>query len=509
MSFIKGVFTVSSLTIVSRVVGVFRESLLSYFLGACAEMDAFLVAFKFPRFFRVCFEESGFQSVFVPYFVEYTEKGKIKAASIFASRAINLMFWCTLLLVIIVLLFTDKFILAFAPGFASDAEKFKFALDFTRITFPSVIMLALSSVCIAVLVSYKKFFQYAIIPILINIVLICSIVTFRDVCSTGYRIAYGVLVASTVQFAVVFYFVVTKTKIRLFPILRMRIGSRFKKVLKKMMPIVLSASLAQLNVFIDTCFGSYLPSGAITFIYFADRFNQLPLAIFGASMAAVLLPEISIAIVRKDNKYIAEMNKTLIVNVMRLVLPVVVLLSMHAYLLVGMLYGHGKFSSNCIEKTALVLQLFATGLPAYIMGKIFFAILFARKDVKTPVIAGIVSVTCNAILNFLLIRKYGVNGIALSTSIAGFVSACILYRKSGLCINKTSMFGLVKIIIACVGLYFTIKMCNIYFCNWSDFVRLCCNCIIGCIVYFCILLALFEKGAINTIKLIGKHIKLA
>ena len=345
MSIFRGFFTVSSLTIVSRIIGVCRESLLSYFLGACAEMDAFLVAFKFPRFFRVCFEDSGFQSVFIPYFVEFTAKGKVRAASLFASRAINFLFFCTIILVAIVYVFADKFVATFAPGFLNDHERFRFAMIFTQITFPSVIFLGLSSVCISILIAYKKFLQYAISPILINIVLICSIVTFQNIYSAGYRIAYGVLAASIVQFAFVFYFVKRQTNIKLKPIVKIKITGRFKQVLKKMMPIVLSASIAQLNVFVGTFFASFLPAGSITFIYFADRFNQLPLAIFGVSMAAVLLPEISVAIVKNDKEYIDKMNRTLFVDIIRFVLPAVVLLAIHAHLLVSMIYGHGKFSS--------------------------------------------------------------------------------------------------------------------------------------------------------------------
>ena len=449
MSVLTKFCTVSGLTAVSRVFGVIRESVLSHFLGACFEMDAFLIAFKFPGFFRRCFAEGGFHSTFVPYFSDFTLSGKKTGALAFSSRIFTLLFWAMLVFSAVVIIFAEVFVSIMAPGFVSDPEKFRLATEFTRITFPSVAFVALSTVYSAIFVTNRKFFPFAFSPILVNIILICSLFIGKDKWSAGYRISYGVLFSGIFQF--VFLYIYAKfSEVTVPRFSNTKITRKIKEFLKKLIPIVVGAGVAQINIFVDTFFGSFLPTGSISYIYFADRFIQFPLALFGISMATILLPEISQCFARGKKEEIREIQSKSVVFTLRLTIPSVVGLISMSYILVDLLYGHGKFSQNSVESTSNVLKIFSLGLPAYVISKIFASVLFAQKDSRTPVIAAIIAVIVNIVLNFVMIWKFGVNGIAIGTAVSGFVNAYVMYRKFGmwLKLEKSVVKHILKIIFA-------------------------------------------------------------
>ncbi|MDR1034407.1 MAG: murein biosynthesis integral membrane protein MurJ, partial [Holosporales bacterium] len=316
-------FAVSGLTVVSRIFGVVREAIFSHFMGASAEMDAFLIAFKFPSFFRKFFAEGGFQSMFVPYYTDYYNSGKIKASKYFSSRIFTIIFFVTIFLTLIVFIFADKFVLLMAPGFCSDREKFLLATNFTRIIFPSVVFISLSSVYGGILIARDRFFAFAVTPILINIVLISSLLFGKNILPPGHRVSCGVLLAGIFQFCYLFWYL-KKSGIATPSFSRVKFTHKIKQFLKKILPILAGAGVAQINVFIDSLLGSILPTGTISYIYFADRFIQLPLAIFGVSMGVILLPAISKKAVQDEPDQIVKVQNDALSFAIRMTLPAVV-----------------------------------------------------------------------------------------------------------------------------------------------------------------------------------------
>ena len=455
----KKFLTVSGMTAISRILGVIRENILSRYLGASIEMDAGLMAMKFPKFFRKCFTEEGFNSVFVPYLTGMEATKKNKLLLLFSSRIFSIITYIMFILTTIVVIFAKYFVLLMAPGFINDPEKLALTVTFTRIMFPGVFFLSLSAVYSCVLIANQKFGWYTISPILINIVLISSIITAICCGKVAFGLAVGLFLATFTQF--LYLYIVLKYKHLTVPRLSgVKITPTVKHFFKKLVPVIVSASVAQVNVFIDSFFSSYLATGCVTYLYFADRLNQLPLSLFGISMSIILLPEISKRLALKDNKELPLLYKDSILFALRLTVPVIVIMVMLAYYFIDFVYGYGKFTQTDVKNTALVLQFFALGLPAYVLAKVIAAIIFAKKQVKAPVIASLASIGSNLVLNSLLISKFQFAGIAVATTISGYVQMFILARYLNTeqkVIEKDFIVKILKIIIsggvACFGTY--------------------------------------------------------
>lgn len=449
MGLVRKFLTINGLTVVSRLFGMVREVLLLHFLGASVEMDAFTTAFKFPSFFRKFFAEGGFQSIFVPYYTDYILYAKFKGAKYFSSRIFTLIFWVMLFISIVVFIFAKEFTIFMAPGFASNPEKLTLTTEFTRIIFPSIAFISLSTVYSGILISRQKFFIFALAPIFVNIILVSSLFLCQDLMSAGRRISYGTLVAGVFLFAYMFSCV----KFQKFPSPKfstVKRSPRIKSFLKKMVPVLAGAGVAQINILVGTFFASFLETGCITCLACADRFLQLPLSLFGVTMGTILLPEIASKIVRHQDDEIKTIQNSSFLFTMKLTLPSVIGLISMSYLMTSLLYGHGKFDQAAIEITSNILKVTACGLPALVLSKIMSSILFAKKDTKTPVIAAIVSIIVNIILSIALINPLGVIGIAISSSIAGYVNVYVICHKTNgwFTLNKEIFTNLLKIIIA-------------------------------------------------------------
>lgn len=395
-----------------------------------------------------------------------------------------------------------------APGFVSDPERFRLAVEFTRITFPSISFVALSTVYSGVLITHKYFFPFAFAPIFVNIILILSLFIGQDTWSAGYRISYGVLIAGIFQF--LFLFAYAKFLGLPIPhISHIKLTNKTREFLRRLTPVIVGAGVSQINVFMDTLFGSFLPTGSISYIYFADRFIQLPLALFGISLATILLPEISESFSRGKKEEIINIQNRSFLFAIRLTIPSVVCLITMSYILVDFLYGHGKFSRSSVEMTSKILQIFALGLPSYVVSKIFASGLFAQKDSKTPVFAAIISICVNIILNMSLIWNFGILGIAFGTSISGFVNAYILYRKSKdyITFDKNMMKSIIKIFGSSIVMYVVVEgLKNMIWDNlhndsvFHEIMIMGILCVVGCVSYIVSLFIMRDGDVIKIIK---------
>ncbi|MDR1234167.1 MAG: murein biosynthesis integral membrane protein MurJ [Holosporales bacterium] len=421
--------TVSGLTASSRILGVVREAAFSHFLGAGVEMDAFLIAYKFPSFFRKFFSEGGFQSIFVPFYSDFTEAHKYKAAQYFSSRIFRIILFITIIVTLLVVVFANEFVLIMAPGFVNDPEKLSLATEFTKIIFPSVIFIAISSVYSGILMSHRQFFLFTMWPILGNLILIASLFMGQDLMSAARRLSYGVLIAGLSQFCYSWWSARRCSSGIPFSF-RIKITKRMRDFLRKLPNVLASAGISQINIFLDSLFGSIMPTGVISYIYFADRFIQFPLALFGISMGVILVPEISKRMRQESTNGVNKVQNEAIALTLRMTLPAVIVFLSLAHPLISILYGHGKFSGASVDRTANVLRVFSIGLPAYVVAKIMSSALLAQKDSKTPITATLVAVSSNIILSVLLMFPLQEIGIAIATSVSGFVNVYVMYKKS-------------------------------------------------------------------------------
>lgn len=504
MALTKKFLTISGLTVVSRILGVVREAVLVHFLGASIEMDAFTTAFKFPSFFRKFFAEGGFQSIFVPYYTDFVTLEKKKGAMYFASRIYTLTFWIMIAFVVIIHVFAREFTLLMAPGFITNPEKLELTVEFTRIIFPSIAFISLSTIYSGILVSRQRFFPFAMAPILVNFILIASLLICQDSLTAGRRISYGVLAAGIFQLTYMYGCV----KYHNYPspkFSNIRRTPMVKSFLKKLIPVLAGAGVAQINILVGTIFASILPTGSITYLYCADRFVQLPLAMFGISMGIVLLPEIAERIAKKQADGIKEIQDKSFLFTLRLTLPSVVGLITMAYCMISLLYGHGKFDQEAIQNTATVLKASACGLPAFVVAKIMSSVLFAQKDSATPITAAITSIVANIIFSFILIKPFGAVGIAMASSIAGYVNVFVLCKKSHgwFAIDKSIIKDFIKILLASLGMLCIILLINSKFgpleSKWKELISLFTTCMLGGITYLILLIILKDRAAITII----------
>jgi putative peptidoglycan lipid II flippase len=501
MSILRRFWTINGLTALSRILGIFRETALIHFLGASAEMDAFSVAFKFPTFFRRLFAEGGMQSIFVPFFNDYYVIGKAKGAAYFASRLFTIIFWTTLIFSALVCVFAKQFVILMAPGFAYSPDKLAFATEFTRIIFPSILFISLSTIYSGILIARKKLQMYALSQIFINCILIISLFVGVDSISSGRRISYGILVSGIF----LFYYMkvqVWKNGLPMPRISSVKLTAGTKLFLKKLGPLLVAAGVAQINIFIGTTVASFCPTGCITYIYCADRFVQLPLAMFGITMGLVLLPEISEALSTKKLNVLHGIQSRAVVFVLRLTLPSVVGIIVLAYYMVSVVYGYGKFTEDAVWSTTRILQIVSIGLPASVLVKVMASALIAQKDSRTPVIAAIIAISVNTVASVALVIPFQEVGIAIATALSSITNAYWLLRKKELrsIFNRSLIIDLARILLAAVAMGAalswisnTIQSIGIA----SDILLILINGIIGIVIYFLFLLLLRDSAALS------------
>jgi len=422
MRIIRAMATVGSFTGISRIFGLMRESLMSHIIGASAITDAFLVAFKFPNFFRRFFAEGAFNASFVPQFSgRLASEGKA-SAQLLAERVMAVLGTTLILFVIFIVTTTPYVIEVIAPGFSTTPERLEMAVTFTRITFPYILFISLAALLSGVLNSIDRFAAAAAAPIILNVVMIGAmiLVAYADL-AAGKALSWAVLISGVLQLSWL-YWVCWHAGFRL-KIRLPRLTPEVRKVIRLMIPGAIGAGVMNINLLLDMVFASLLPSGSISFLHYADRLNQLPLSLFGIAMGTALLPSLSRQIrLGEENK--AQLSQSLAVEVsLQLTIPAALGLVLLSYPIIELLYG---LQEGEVTATAAALSAFATGIPAYVLSKVFATGFFARQDTKTPVKIAIICIVCNLILNIILMKPFSHVGLAMATSIAAWVNAALL-----------------------------------------------------------------------------------
>ena len=453
MRFIHSVALIGRYTALSRLFGLVREILMSHLLGAGALSDAFVVAFKFPNFFRRIFAEGAFNAAFVPVFSgELIEKGP-KSATDIAEAVFSFMTAVLVGFVLLVLTLTPYLIhYVLAPGFATTPERLELAVDFTRITFPYILFISLTALLGGVLNSFDRFSAAAAAPILLNVCMITALLSSAFFSfNPGYSLSWSVLIAGFLQLLWL-YLACKKHQIAL-KIRVPQLTPPVKLILKKMGPGIISAGVMQVNIFVDMWLASWLPQGSISYLYYADRLNQLPLSIFGTAIGTALLPLLSKQL-RAGERGKALRSQDLAVGfALQLTLPSAISLILLATPLIALIYGHGKFQAQEISETAAALAAFVVGLPAYVLSKIFITPFFARGDTSTPMRIALVSVCANIILNLILMQGFAHVGMALATALSAWINAgMLLYKlrqKKLFILTRTLQKMVGKLLLAC------------------------------------------------------------
>ena len=439
----------SFFTLISRILGYLRDILIAIFLGASIFADAFFVAFRLPNTFRRLFAEGTFNSAFIPSYTsaqtEDKKKGKKFADDILSSLLLILLFIIT-----IAEIFTPYLIYIIAPGFLGDQIKFNLAVELTRITFPFLLFVSLSSFFAGILNSNNKFAAAAAAPIILNIVLILSLIySYIQNWDYAKHLSYGVTIAGIIQLFFLIY--VTKKFYKPAINLSLRFSNKVRFFFKKLLPSILSSGVTQINILIGTIIASF-QSGAVSYLYYADRVYQINLAIAGIAVGTVSLPVLSKAFKMKNVKKISDIqNKSFELSLL-FSIPASFGLIFASNEIVNALFGYGSFSENDVEMTAAALKFFGYGVPAFALIKILSNFFFARDNTKTPFYISVFIVFLNIVLSLSFFNKIGFIIIPIATSISTWIGVIVyiylLNSKKILLLKNQLMINFIKILIS-------------------------------------------------------------
>ncbi len=419
MKLAKAMVTVAGMTGLSRIAGFVRDILTAAYLGAGPIADAFFIALKLPNFFRRVTAEGAFSIVFVPLYSKKIENENQAEADKFASNAFAVMLTALSVFTLLALLAMPLVIMAIAPGFIDEPDKFDRAVEFSRITFPYLLLMSLTALLGGVMNAIDRFAPFAFAPVLFNISLIAALLLSTHFETVGHALSYGLLFAGILQF--VFLWVCAKRAGIKIKLTRPKLNADMKKVFRLMGPAVIGAGVIHINLFADLILASMLQGGAISYLYYADRLNQLPLGVVGIAVGTALLPMLSRAMTKTDSAEATHLFNRALEYCLLLALPAAIALAVMPLTLITVLFERGAFTAEDSAVTASVLQAYAIGLPAYVAIKVFSTAHWAREDTKTPVKISIIATIANIALSILLIQFIGVVGIALATGLTGWL----------------------------------------------------------------------------------------
>ena len=437
MNLVKATATIGGLTLISRIAGFVRDMLMARFVGAGMAADAFLIAFRLPNLFRALFAEGAFAAAFVPMFNRQVgaDNGDMTGAKRFAEDALAVLLPLLVVFTLVMVIAAAPIVWALTGGFPeSSPEKFALAVDFTRLTFPYLLLISLVSLMGGILNSIGRFWVNAAAPILLNLALIAGLLFFRgstDVHTARVQ-ALCVSIAGILQFLwLLWSCLAADIKLRL---RRPRLSPQVRQLMRIAAPAAIGAGAVQFNLLISTAIAArYLPEGAISFLYYADRLNQLPLGLIGIGVGTAMLPALSRQLGSGDVGAAAHTQNRAIELVLLLTLPAAAALTVSAMPIIRALLEHGRFLPSDTVATAKALAAFSLGLPAYVLIKVLTPGFHARQDTRMPVRIAIASMLVNLSGNLVLVWPLGHVGIALATALAAWVNAAalwfVLYRR--------------------------------------------------------------------------------
>ncbi|MCL2439964.1 MAG: murein biosynthesis integral membrane protein MurJ [Alphaproteobacteria bacterium] len=428
-AFLTNTIQVGAITLLSRVFGFARDLLIAKVLGAGRVSDAFFVAFKIPNLFRNIFAEGAFNSVFVPGFSAEFRKSP-EAARSYAKSIFAYLFHFLLIFTILTQIFMPAVVGFFAPGFAGDAEKLALSIQLSKIIFPFLMLIALTSFYGSILNSIGLFAPYAATPIVLNICIITAAILGANNELLAAKYMSWAISVSGVMTLYMLWSIANKKGFGVFSLIPRR-GREIATFFKNIGPGIISSGIYHVQVLIGTIFAA-ATNGAISWLYYADRLVQLPLGVIGIAIATVMLPAIS---AEEPGKASRLFNYSLIFASL-LILPCSVALFILAAPIIAMFFEQGAFTALDTIATANALKILAVGLPAIVAVKLFANVFYARQDTATPMICAGIALVVHVGSTIVLCTEFGYLGVVAAIALANWVNFFLLL---GICLYRRLM----------------------------------------------------------------------
>ncbi len=434
MNLLKTLATVSSMTMVSRLLGFVRDALVARTFGAGFATDAFFVAFKLPNLLRRVFAEGAFSQAFVPVLAEYKEKHGEEATRALLANVTGVLMLALAVVTIVGMLAAPWVIYLSAPGFAATADKFSLTVDLLRVTFPYILLISLASLASSVLNTWRQFSIPALTPTLLNV----SFILFATVLAPYFdppvmALAWAVCVGGVLQLAFQLPYL---AKIKMLPWPRFSLAdSGVRRILRNMGPAIFGVSIGQISLVINTIFASFLVSGSVSWMYYADRLMEFPTGVLGVALGTILLPSLSRHAATDANTEFSALLDWGIRLSLLLALPSAVGLAVLSEPLIATLFGYGKFNAHDIAMTQQALIAYAIGLVGLILVKVLAPGFYARQNIKTPVKIALFTLLMTQLMNLALITPLRHAGLALAIGLGACLNAGLLWfqlRRQGI-----------------------------------------------------------------------------
>jgi putative peptidoglycan lipid II flippase len=428
MNIYRSFATVSGFTAISRMLGFVRDMLTAAVLGAGPVADAFFVAFRLPNLFRSLFAEGAFNSAFVPLFTKNLQAEGQSAARRFAEEALAVLLTALMVATILAEIFMPALVSLIAPGFRDNPEKFDLAVLLTRITFPYLLCMSLTALTAGLLNALGKFAAAAAAPILLNVILsiamaLAALLGLHHKPEAAMMIAWAVAIAGFAQLLFLTLAARRQGMDLSFRVPRLTPGVRRLFVLA--VPGVMTAGITQINLFIGTMIAS-MSDSAVSYLYYADRINQLPLGIVGIAIGVVLLPELTSKLNSGNRDAAMHSHNRSLEFALLLTLPAAVALAVVPGPIIQVLFERGAFSARDTQAVSMALAAFAVGLPASVLIRVFLPGFFAREDTRTPMKFAMAAAAVNIAGSLSLFFVLGHVGIAIATSLSAWTNALLL-----------------------------------------------------------------------------------
>ncbi len=448
---LRRISTIGGMTLLSRLFGFLRDMMMAAVLGAGPLADAFMVAFRLPNHFRAIFGEGAFNAAFVPTYSSLAETGPAPSAARFAGQVLSLLALSQLLLLALAWLFTPLLVQLLAPGFAAKGAIFEQTVALTRITFPYLGLITLVTLISGMLNAHDRFASAAFAPTLLNLAMIGALLQAGRFPSAADALAWAVLLAGGLQLVLV-WADLRRTGVPL-RFVRPARSAALASFFRRFGPAVLGSAGTQIALFADTIIASLLPTGSVSYLYYADRLYQLPLAIIGIAIGTAILPELS----RLVAGGLEDQARRRLTRAMLLGLALTLPCALAFWLLGGeimhVLFGRGAFDAKAVAGSAGALAAYALGLPAFVLLRSVVPAFHARGDTTTPMLVLFGAVAVNVVLKLLLTGPFLHVGLAAATSVGAWtnflVLALILLRRQQLRLDRGLVTG---VLVTATGL---------------------------------------------------------
>ena len=426
MNLLRVLATVSSLTMVSRVLGYARDFVIARAFGAGLMTDAFFVAFRIPNLLRRLFAEGAFSQAFVPVLAEQKSKSSPEETRRLIDGVGTLLFLVLIAATLIGMAAAWPIVWLSAPGFTADPAKFDLTVRMLRITFPYIAFISLVALSAGLLNTWSRFSVPAITPVFLNIAFIVGALVFADYFDPPIVVlAWAVFAGGVLQLAFQIPFLL---QLGLLP--RWRLDLRHpgvRRVLTLMLPAAFGVSVSQISLLINTIFASFLVSGSVSWLYYADRLMEFPAGVLGVALGTILLPSLSKYHADADHaEYSRLLDWGLRLTVL-LAVPAAVALAVMALPLIAALFHYGRFSAADAFLTREALAAYSIGLVGMMAVKILAPGFYARQNIATPVKIGVFTLIITQLMNLAFIGPLKHAGLALAIGLGACLNASLLF----------------------------------------------------------------------------------